>query len=266
MLLAKENIRNYSGFCKDLSGYYIIFMNYIAALTLTKKILLLQFLSECSIEARPSKNKIFKWKSIPSTYPFIYHHQKAKTTFFATQKLLRVMRLLRVLLDRVPFKVFGEGFLFRVITKRSNFRVLSDSVLLGFSVIRFSLGFSVVGFYLDFSVVGSYLGSLMVVSSLIDSPLGSSVILFWCATFLSKRATTLFYWKLMFCFRLYFKKWRSHLTISWTCLNYFDKTDSKNMKKYLHDRNTKYYIENTCHQFSDLYIAYYNMQYMIYIA
>ena len=132
MLLVKENIRNYSGFCKDLSGYYIIFMNYIAALTLTKKILLLQFLSECSIEARPSKNKIFKWKSIPSTYPFIYHHQKAKTTFFATQKLLRFMRLLRVLRDRVPFKVFGEGFLFRVITKRGNFRVLSDSVLLRF--------------------------------------------------------------------------------------------------------------------------------------
>ena len=28
------------------------------------------------------------------------------------------------------------------------------------------------------------------------------------------------------------------------------------MKKYLHDRNITYYIENICHQFLDLYIIY----------
>ena len=42
MLLTKKFICNYSDFYQDLSGYYIVFMNYIAALTLTTP----QFLSE----------------------------------------------------------------------------------------------------------------------------------------------------------------------------------------------------------------------------
>ena len=28
------------------------------------------------------------------------------------------------------------------------------------------------------------------------------------------------------------------------------------MKKYLHDRDTKYYFEDVCHQFPDLWITY----------
>ena len=47
----------------------------------------------------------------------------------------------------------------------------------------------------------------------------------------------------------------SHLTVSLTCFNNF-KTDSKKMKKYFHDRDNKYCMEYTCHQFPDLYIIY----------
>ena len=39
-------MRNYSGFYQDLSGYYMVFLNYIAALSLTGKIVVLQFLSD----------------------------------------------------------------------------------------------------------------------------------------------------------------------------------------------------------------------------
>ena len=49
---------NHSGFYQGFSGYYMVFMNYIAALTLTRKIILLQFLSDYGMRA--SKAKVLK--------------------------------------------------------------------------------------------------------------------------------------------------------------------------------------------------------------
>ena len=40
--------------------------------------------------------------------------------------------------------------------------------------------------------------------------------------------------------------------ISLTCFNNFSKTDSKKIEA-MHNRDIKYYIENICHQFPDLY-------------
>ena len=51
-------MRNYSGFYQGLSGYYMVFMNYVALLMLTRKTILLQFLIDCDMKTRPSKVKI----------------------------------------------------------------------------------------------------------------------------------------------------------------------------------------------------------------
>ena len=56
-------------------------MNYIAALTLMKKIILLQFLSDCDMKMRPSKAKVLIWKFFPITHSIIYYNQKAKKSF-----------------------------------------------------------------------------------------------------------------------------------------------------------------------------------------
>ena len=45
-------------------------------------------------------------------------------------------------------------------------------------------------------------------------------------------------------------------TISLTRFHNFNKTYSeKRVKKYLHDKDTKYYIENICYQFPNLYMS-----------
>ena len=54
LLLTKKFICNYSDFYQDLSGHYTVFMNYIAALTLTRKIILLQFSRDCGLTKRLS--------------------------------------------------------------------------------------------------------------------------------------------------------------------------------------------------------------------
>ena len=48
----------------------------------------------------------------------------------------------------------------------------------------------------------------------------------------------------------------SRLAISVTCLNNSSKLRAKQMKKYLHDKNIKYYIKNICHQFLCLQVIY----------
>ena len=48
----------------------------------------------------------------------------------------------------------------------------------------------------------------------------------------------------MFCFTLCFQKERVLITST--------KVIAKKMKNYLHDRGTKCYIENACHQYPDL--------------
>ena len=59
MLLHTEKVmRNYSGFYQGLIGYYMVFKNYIAALTLSRKIILPLFLSGCGVKMRPSKAKV----------------------------------------------------------------------------------------------------------------------------------------------------------------------------------------------------------------
>ena len=58
LLLTEKIVRNYSGFYQGLSDYYMVFINYIVLLKLTKKIILLQYLSECGVKTRSSKAKI----------------------------------------------------------------------------------------------------------------------------------------------------------------------------------------------------------------
>ena len=130
--------------------------------------------------------------------------RKSQKECFAVQKSLRVLKLLRVLIDRACFRFFS----YRVLL-----RVLSDRVLFESSVIGFSSG-----------------------SSIIDSSLGKSVFFF--------RNVANFYQNMLLLFFIYiFSKRSSHLTISLTCFNDINKTDSKKIKKYLHDRDIKYYIE-----------------------
>ena len=46
-----------------------------------------------------------------------------------------------------------------------------------------------------------------------------------------------------------------HDTIGLTCFNNFRKTDSEKKNEEIHDRDTKYYIEDIYHQFPDLYVS-----------
>ena len=133
-------------------------------------------------------------------HPPIYHIPipKSEKDFFAVQKSLRVLKLLRAPIDKV---------LFRLLSDRVPLRVLSDRV--------------------SFE------------SSVIDSSLGSSVLVFGHTAFSLSRRDALF------C--IIFSKKSSHPTISLTCSNICNKTDSKKMKNHLHDRDTKYIIENMCH-------------------
>ena len=71
--------------------------------------------------------------------------------------------------------------------------------------------------------------------------------------FLSKRAT-IFLLKTHVLFYITFLKRTLHITIS-----------SEKVKKYLHDTDTKYYIENVCHQFLDLQINLYRWIHSSYI-
>ena len=48
------------------------------------------------------------------------------------------------------------------------------------------------------------------------------------------------------------------------CFNNLTKLIGKSMKKYLHETNKKYYIENICHQLPDLWIIYVT-EYMVVI-
>ena len=66
LLLTEKIMLNYSGFYQGLSGYYMVFMNYIAALTLTRKTILFQFLSDCGVKGRPSKAKVLYENFSPS--------------------------------------------------------------------------------------------------------------------------------------------------------------------------------------------------------
>ena len=149
-------MRNYSGFYQDLSGYYMVFMNYIPSSTLTTKIIFLQVLNDCGVKTR--------WNIYVSSSPTLtYTITKKLKKFFGAQKPLRVLKLLRVLSGRVLF------------------RVLSDSVLLYSSVIGSFSYFSVIGFFMVLSnrvLFESSVINCSKSSSVTDSSLGLSVLFF----------------------------------------------------------------------------------------
>ena len=115
---------------------YVVFMSYIAVWKFTRKTILLQFLSDCGLKMRPSKGKILIWKFFPATHSIMYYNKKSQKEFFAAQKVLRVVKLLRILSDRAICRALSGSVLFRF---------LSDCVFLDFSVIEFSLWSSVIG-------------------------------------------------------------------------------------------------------------------------
>ena len=170
-------MRNYSGFYQGVSGSYKVFMNYIAGLKFMKKIIFLQFLSDCNVKTRSVKTKVLKLIIIPITHSIIYHNQKAKKSFFATQKSLRVPKLLRDS-DKVLLRVLSDSVLFRFLSGTDFFKCLSDSVLFRF-LSKWVL--------FDSSEIDSG-------SSMTGSSFGLSVFLFWYVTILlSKCATTFSY-------------------------------------------------------------------------
>ena len=129
------NLHNYSGFSKSNSGYYMLFMNYIVALVSIFKWLIAwkQGLS------RPT----FSCEDLSPSHSTIYHHQKAKKNFFAAQKSLRVLKLLRILTDRVVFR-FSIDMIF--LQRQGLLLVLSDRLFLRAAAIDPSLGSSVLFF------------------------------------------------------------------------------------------------------------------------
>ena len=51
-------MRVYLGFYQDLSGCYMILLNCIPALTLTRKIILLQYLNDGGVKMKSSKDNV----------------------------------------------------------------------------------------------------------------------------------------------------------------------------------------------------------------
>ena len=120
-------------------------------------------------KTRPSKTNIFLRKFISITHSTIYHYQKTRKSFFGAQRSLRVLKLLRLYIDRVVFSFHSDRVLFRFLTDSIPFRVFSDRV------------------FFESSVIGSSSGSA------VASSLESSVLFFrHAAIFLSNRATTFF--------------------------------------------------------------------------
>ena len=81
------------------------------------------------------KAKIFIWKFISIFHCTIYHYQKAKK---------KVLKLLRVLIDRVLFGFHSDRILFRFLSDKAILKVLINMVLFESSVIDSSSGASVV--------------------------------------------------------------------------------------------------------------------------
>ena len=82
---------------------------------------------------------IFKWLVPWKRGSIICHYQKAKKSPFVAQKLLKVLKLLKIFTDSVVFRFHSDRALFRFFIDRILFRVLSDWVFSESSVIRSSL-------------------------------------------------------------------------------------------------------------------------------
>ena len=82
-----------------------------------------------NVKTRPSKAKFLIWKNFPH-HP-LYHIPKLQKEFFAAQKLLRVLELLRVLSVGVLFMVLGDrGFFESLVIGSSKAFLLKTDVLL----------------------------------------------------------------------------------------------------------------------------------------
>ena len=79
---------NYSGFYQGLNGYYMVFMNYIAALMLTKNNILLQFLSDCGVKTSPSKAKSSYMKNFSPSPTLSYTITKKPKRIFCGAKII----------------------------------------------------------------------------------------------------------------------------------------------------------------------------------
>ena len=126
----------------------MVFMNYTAALKLTRKIILLQFLSDCGVKTRPSQNKVLISKFSPSPTLSYNITKKTKKVFYGA-KFFKVLKLLRVHSGRVLFRVLRDSVVFRFLSDWVFFRflfllVLSDRVLFESSVKGSSKGSSVI--------------------------------------------------------------------------------------------------------------------------
>ena len=130
--------------------------------------------------------------------------------FFGAQMSLRVLKLLRVLSDRVLCRVLSDRFLFRIVGNRVHFRVLSDRDLFRFLsdrvFFRFLCDRVLYRVLMDSDLFkSSWIGSPY--SSVIDSSLESPVLFVkYPAIFFYQSVQPLFYLKQMFCFKLYRQK------------------------------------------------------------
>ena len=162
------------------------------------------------MKTRRSKTKILIWKFFP--WPTLSYTitKKAKESS-ATQKLLRVLKIRRVLSDRILFRFPRDKVLF------------------------------------ESSVIGSSSRS-----SVIDFSFGSPVVFFRHVAIFYQNVLLLFFIKNRCSVLYYLFKRKFTLKISLTRFNTSTKLIVKSMKENLHGRDTKYYIENVCHQFPGL--------------
>lgn len=121
---------NQARFYIGLSGYYMVYINYIVALTSSEKIIQLKLSSSSSmIQDHYSHIKI-----IHINHSIIYYFQNESP--FAAQMLLKLQKvvnnrvLLRFYSDSVLFRVFIGKVLFLVFSHIVLFRVLSMKVFL----------------------------------------------------------------------------------------------------------------------------------------
>ena len=128
LLLTEKIILKYTRFYHDLSGYYMVFIIYIAALTLMRKNLCVSFQVNVTRKRGLPKPKFLYENFFPSptlSYTITYK----QNYFFAVQKSLRILKPLRVFNDRVLFRVLSDNVLFRFLSDGIFCRFFSDRVL-----------------------------------------------------------------------------------------------------------------------------------------
>ena len=114
--LKEKKLLDYLRFQKGLTGYYMVFLNYIVASAFTGKVLQLQFLSNWQHKSKAFQDQNINWKIYhPLYYIPLPKNQKE---FFAAHKILRVLKLPRAFMDRVFFRFQSDRVLFRFLSDR----------------------------------------------------------------------------------------------------------------------------------------------------